>query len=132
MTEANDKSTILAVDDAPENLDVLKGILAPDYTVKIAVNGAMALKIAEKQAPDLVLLDVMMPEMDGYEVCRRLKSNALTADIPVIFVTAMGETTDEAAGLEVGAADYITKPINPTILAAVSYTHLTLPTNREV
>jgi sigma-B regulation protein RsbU (phosphoserine phosphatase) len=118
--------TVLAVDDTPENLDVVKGILASEYTVKVAINGSMALKIAEKQAPDLILLDIMMPEMDGFEVCRRLKAEPGTRDIPVIFLTAMDQTTDEAAGFEVGAADYITKPINPPILEARVRTHLAL------
>jgi sigma-B regulation protein RsbU (phosphoserine phosphatase) len=121
-----EKRVILAVDDTPENLDVVKGILSPEWVVKAAINGPMALKIAEKQPPDLILLDVMMPEMDGYEVCRRLKSNPLTRDIPVIFLTAMDKTADEASGFELGAADYITKPINPPILEARVRTHLAL------
>jgi len=123
MTE---KRVVLAVDDTPENLDVVKGILSPEWVVKAAINGPMALKIAEKQSPDLILLDVMMPDMDGYEVCRRLKSNPLTRDIPVIFLTAMDKTADEASGFELGAADYITKPINPPILEARVRTHLAL------
>lgn len=123
MTE---KRVVLAVDDTPENLDVVKGILSPEWIVKAAINGPMALKIAEKQAPDLILLDVMMPEMDGYEVCRRLKSNPLTRHIPVIFLTAMDKTADEASGFKLGAADYITKPINPPILEARVRTHLAL------
>jgi sigma-B regulation protein RsbU (phosphoserine phosphatase) len=120
------KPVILAVDDTPENLDVVKGILASSYTVKAAINGSMALKIAEKQAPDLILLDIMMPDMNGYEVCQRLKSNPATKDIPVIFLTAMDQTTDEASGFELGAADYITKPVNPPILKARVKTHLAL------
>ena len=126
MPDKKAQKTVLAVDDTPENLDVVKGILASDYTVKVAINGQMALKIAETQAPDLILLDIMMPEMDGFEVCRRLKSEPVTRDIPVIFLTAMDQTTDEAAGFEVGAADYITKPINPPILEARVKTHLAL------
>jgi sigma-B regulation protein RsbU (phosphoserine phosphatase) len=86
----------------------------------------MALKIAYKQTPDLILLDIMMPEMDGYEVCRRLKENKQTKDVPVIFLTAMDQTTDEAQGFELGAADYITKPVNPPILEARVATHLAL------
>ena len=121
-----DKSTILAVDDTPENLDVVKGILTPEFVVKAAINGPTALKIAEKQAPDLILLDVMMPDMDGYEVCRILKSNPDTVDIPIIFLTAMDKTADEASGFELGAADYITKPVNPLILEARVRTHLAL------
>jgi len=126
MPDTPAKPVILAVDDTPENLDVVKGILASRYTVKAAINGPMALKIAEKQAPDLILLDIMMPGMNGYEVCQRLKSNPDTKDIPVIFLTAMDQTTDEASGFELGAADYITKPVNPLILEARVKTHLAL------
>jgi sigma-B regulation protein RsbU (phosphoserine phosphatase) len=120
------KLTILAVDDTPENLDVVKGLLGADYLVKAATSGPMALKIAEKQTPDLILLDIMMPDMDGYEVCRRLKENKQTRNVPVIFLTAMDQTTDEAHGFELGAADYITKPVNPPILEARVSTHLAL------
>lgn len=126
MPSPTDKATILAVDDTPENLDVVKGLLSVDYTVKAATSGAMALKIVEKHAPDLILLDIMMPDMDGYEVCRRLKSNELTRNIPIIFLTAMDQTTDEAQGFDLGAADYITKPVNPPILQARVSTHLAL------
>ncbi|MHC4070638.1 MAG: SpoIIE family protein phosphatase [Planctomycetota bacterium] len=126
MSDTDKKFTILAVDDTPENLDVVKGILTPEFIVKAATSGAMALKIAEKQAPDLILLDIMMPEMDGYEVCRRLKADEQTRDIPVIFLTAMDQTTDEAQGFGLGAADYMTKPVNPPILQARVRTHLAL------
>jgi CheY-like chemotaxis protein len=126
MTLSTKKATILAVDDTPENLDVVKGLLSDDYIVKAATSGAMALKIVEKQRPDLVLLDIMMPGMDGYEVCQHLKDNDETRDIPVIFLTAMEQTTDEAQGFELGAADYITKPVNPPILKARVRTHLAL------
>jgi len=125
------KPIILAVDDTPENLDVVKGILATDYTVKAAINGKMALKIAKAQPPDLILLDIMMPEMDGYEVCRHLKANPQTAQIPVIFLTAKGQTEDEAQGLELGAADYIMKPVSPPILKARVKTHLILKQNMD-
>ena len=123
---SQEKPVVLAVDDTPENLDVVKGILTPEYTVRAATSGAMALKIIEKQRPDIVLLDIMMPEMDGYEVCRRTKANEETRDIPVIFLTAMDQTTDEAKGFDLGAADYITKPVNPPILEARVRTHLAL------
>jgi len=126
MPDNKDKFTILAVDDTPENLDVVKGILSPEYIVKAATSGPMALKIAEKQPPDIILLDIMMPDMDGYEVCRRLKENEHTKDVPVIFLTAMDQTTDEARGFELGAADYMTKPVNPPILKARVGTHLAL------
>jgi len=126
MTEMPHKPVILAVDDTPENLDVVKGILSSHYTVKAAINGPMALKIVEKQPPDLILLDIMMPGMNGYEVCERLKSNPDTSNIPVIFLTAMDQTTDESKGFGLGAADYITKPVNPPILEARVKTHLAL------
>lgn len=125
------KPVILAVDDTPENLDVVKGLLVPEYQVKMAPNGQVALKIAELQAPDLILLDIMMPDMDGYEVCRRLKANSVTSDIPVIFLTAKGETADEAEGFLLGAADYIHKPVNPPILKARVKTHLALKQNMD-
>jgi DNA-binding response OmpR family regulator len=105
---------------------VVKGILANDYTVKAAINGEMALKIVEKSPPDIILLDIMMPGMSGYEVCEQLKADSSTRDIPVIFLTAMEQTTDEARGFELGAADYITKPVNPPILEARVRTHLAL------
>src|SRR5210317_1956749 len=126
MTVSASKPVVLAVDDTPENLDVVKGILATDYMVKAAINGEMALKIVEKAPPDLILLDIMMPGMSGYEVCEQLKANPDTRDIPVIFLTAMEQTTDEAKGFELGAADYITKPVNPPILEARVMTHLAL------
>jgi len=126
MSEATEKFTVLAVDDTPENLDVVKGILSSEYIVKAATSGPMALKIAEKQRPDLILLDIMMPDMDGYEVCKHLKENEQTRDVPVIFLTAMDQTTDEARGFELGAADYMTKPVNPPILKARVATHLAL------
>jgi len=129
MVDDKRKATVLAVDDTPENLDVVKGILGQEYQIKAAVNGKMALKVAETQCPDLILLDVMMPEMDGYEVCRRLKANPTTSQIPVIFLTAKDQTTDETRGFELGAADYILKPVNPAILMARVKTHLALKYN---
>ena len=125
------KKTILVVDDAPENLDVVKSLLSPSYTVKAAVNGKMALKIVENRKPDLILLDIMMPEMDGYETCRRLKEVPSSQDIPVIFLTAKDQSVDEAKGFELGAADYIHKPFSPPILLARVATHLTLRQNME-
>lgn len=111
MSGNENKKVILAVDDAPENLDVVKGLLSPHYTIKAAINGPMALKIAEKQAPDLILLDIKMPGMDGYEVCRRLKADDTTANIPVIFLTGESEVASEVA--DVGGAGYVIKPIEP-------------------
>jgi len=126
MTSDDGKATVLAVDDTPENLDVVKGILANDYHIKVAVNGHIALKIAQSQSPDLILLDIMMPDIDGYEVCRQLKADPATRGIPVIFLTAKGETADEAEGFALGAADYILKPVNPPLLRARVKTHLAL------
>jgi putative two-component system response regulator len=120
----DEQTAIMVVDDSPDNIDVLRGILSANYSVKAAINGKQALKIAESNKPDLILLDVMMPEMDGYEVCKKLKANPLTQDIPVIFVTAKSQTMDEEKGFELGAVDYITKPISPSIVNARVKTHL--------
>ncbi len=110
-------ATLLVVDDTPENLEVLSRVLAPEYRVKAANSGLRALRICSQDPlPDLILLDVMMPDMDGKEVCRQLKADPRTADIPVIFVTAMTDTEDEARGFEIGAVDYITKPIRPPVV----------------
>ena len=119
--------TVLIVDDNSDNLDVLNGVLRPFYKVKAAINGELALKIvASKNKPDIILLDVMMPNIDGYEVCKRLKADPATANIPVIFVTAKTETKDEQFGLELGAVDYITKPISVPIVLARVKTQLAL------
>ncbi|SFU45411.1 response regulator [Pseudoduganella namucuonensis] len=121
------KPTILVVDDTPDNIDLLCAVLEQDYRTKIAVNGERALKIANGDAkPDLILLDVMMPGMSGYDVCKALKANPATRDIPVIFVTAMSEVTDEQTGLGLGAADYITKPISAPIVLARIKTQLSM------
>jgi putative two-component system response regulator len=121
------KHTVLIVDDTPENLTVMNGLLRDHYTTRIANSGERALKIAEDHPlPDLVLLDIMMPGMDGYEVCRRLKRNPRLAAVPVIFLTAKAEIEDEQAGFDVGAVDYITKPISPSIVLARVSTHLKL------
>ncbi len=122
----NKKPVVLAVDDTPENLDIVKAILTPEYKVKVATSGALALKIVNSQPPNIILLDVMMPEMDGYEVCRRLKSDPITAEIPIIFLTTQDQTADEAEGFSLGAADYIHKPVNPQILKARVATHVAL------
>ena len=116
--------TVLVVDDAPTNLNLLASLLNPMYQVKLAPSGPKALAIARKAPPDLILLDVMMPGMDGYEVCRQLKQHESTRNIPVIFLTAMSETEHEARGFEVGAADFIHKPISPAIVRARVKTHL--------
>jgi PleD family two-component response regulator len=121
------KQTVLVVDDTPENLSLITSFLKDLYTVKVATNGKKALQIAFSSEPlDLILLDIMMPEMDGYEVCRQLKSESHTAGIPVIFLTAKSDVEDEIKGLELGAVDYITKPISPPIVMARVRTHLRL------
>jgi putative two-component system response regulator len=121
------RPTVLVVDDTPENIDVLSGILQDDYSVRVATNGEKALAIARTEPmPDLILLDVMMPLVDGYEVCRRLKADYLTQRIPVIFVSAMNEIEDETRGFELGAVDYISKPVSPAIVRARVRTHLHL------
>ena len=131
--DAPSKPTILAVDDTPENLDLIRAVLANDYRMRVARDGLTALRLALQNPPDLILLDIMMPEMDGYEVCRRLKADPRLADIPVIFVTGMGEVADESRGFDVGAVDYITKPISPPVLARRVRTHLALyDQNREL
>ena len=125
--DAAGKVNLLVVDDTPENIDILSGILRKDYKVKAALNGMKALSIASQEPrPDLILLDIMMPEMDGYEVCEALKANPFTANIPVIFITAKSEEKDEELGLKLGAVDYITKPISPAIVLARVKTHLAL------
>ena len=119
--------TILAVDDTPSNLSLIAGLLKGRYRVKVANSGLKALSIVHGDLPpDLVLLDIMMPDMDGIEVCRRLKQDKRTQHIPVIFLTSMSKSEDERIGLEAGAVDYITKPISPPILLARVKTHLQL------
>lgn len=117
--KSTERANILVVDDTPENIDVLTGILKEEYKIKAALNGHVALKIATgKHKPDLILLDVMMPDIDGHEVCRQLKSNPESSHIPIIFVTAKAEISDEQIGFELGAVDYITKPVSPAIVKA--------------
>ena len=123
---ADHRHTILLVDDVAENLDILNAVLRPHYHTRVALNGDKALSIVHSQAPDLILLDIMMPGLSGYDVCARLKANPDTRDIPVIFITAMSEVEDEQHGLALGAVDYITKPISPPIVLARVKTHLAL------
>jgi len=119
-------TTVLIVDDNTANRAVLCGLLKDHYKVLVAVNGAQALEYCQLHSPDIVLLDIMMPEMDGYEVCRRLKSDPKTQAIPVIFLTAKSDIEDEQQGFDVGAVDYILKPISPPILLARVATQLRL------
>jgi phosphoserine phosphatase RsbU/P len=127
MNEVDQRKTILLVDDTPANIQVATSILKDIYKIRVATNGAKALALVkDAPRPDLVLLDVMMPEMDGYEVCTRLKADPQTRDIPVIFLTAQTEIEDETRGFEVGAVDYIHKPFSPAVVKARVQTHLVL------
>ena len=129
---SKEEPRILIVDDERLNIDVLNGLLRDTYTIMVAMNGKQALQAAQsKYRPDLILLDIMMPEMDGYEVCRQLKADEATRDIPVIFVTAMSSGDDEAKGFDVGAVDYIAKPIKPIVTMARIKTHLELKSQRD-
>ena len=117
---------LLVVDDEPANLQVLRHILQEDYRLLFAKDGAKALELAAREKPELILLDVMMPGMTGYQVCAQLKATPATSAIPVIFVTALADVEDEAQGFAVGAVDYITKPVSPAIVKARVRTHLSL------
>lgn len=118
------RSTILVVDDVPENITTLSGMLRDRYRVIFATSGVEALEAVREQKVDLILLDVMMPEMNGFEVCRRLKANIATKEIPVIFLTALNEVRDEAKGLELGAIDYLHKPCHSAIVRLRVQMHL--------
>jgi len=135
MKNTNDneqKKTVLVVDDAPTNIQMVNSILKDAYRIRIATNGTKALELVNASPrPDLILLDVMMPGMDGYEVCTRLKTDPATKDIPVIFLTGQTETSDETHGFEVGAVDYIHKPFSPAVVQARVHTHLVLRSIRE-
>ncbi|MBI5386322.1 MAG: response regulator [Verrucomicrobia bacterium] len=123
----NPKSVVLLVDDVPDNLRVVGNILQEDQVeIAVAASGAEALDFVNEDPPDLILLDVMMPDMDGFEVCRRLKKNVVSATIPVIFLTARTETEDIVAGFEAGGVDYVAKPFRPAELRARVRTHLHL------
>lgn len=129
--EGERREAILAVDDNPINLLALEGMLVPRYELLQARSGAQALAMVREQAVDLILLDIAMPEMDGYEVCRRLKQDAATAEIPVIFLTAAESRGSELAGLTLGAVDYLSKPVNMPILLARLRNHLDLRQARQ-
>jgi putative two-component system response regulator len=133
MHSAEDtRPRLLIVDDEPTNLQVLRHILQAHYRLLFATDGERALAIARQQHPDLILLDVMMPGTDGYSVCAQLKADAATEHIPVIFVTALSDTQDEARGFDVGAVDYITKPVSAPIVRARVRTHLSLVRMEEL
>ena len=127
MSADADKPVILLVEDTPANIHIAQSILKDDYRIRVATSGAKALELVKaKPVPALILLDVEMPEMDGYEVCRRLKSDPQTRDIPVIFLTGKTETESETKGFEVGAVDYVHKPFSPPVVKARVRTHLAL------
>jgi len=128
----SEKQKILIVDDTPENLDILQGLLQNEYKLFAATAGKIALQIAKKQIPDLILLDIMMPGMDGYEVCRRLKADESTKVIPIIFITAKVKTDDEIKGFEAGGVDYITKPFSPPAVLARVKAHLALKREKSL
>ncbi|AIQ46338.1 chemotaxis protein CheY [Paenibacillus sp. FSL R7-0273] len=125
------RPVILVVDDTPDNIALLSGLLKECYKVKVATNGEKALQIAKAAPPDLILLDIMMPGMDGYETCRRLMEDEVLREIPVIFLTAKEEVEDENKGFDSGAVDYITKPISAPILLSRVKTHLTLKRSKD-
>lgn len=126
MQIKNSKPTVLVVDDEPLNIETIAAVLQPEYRVLFTTKGANVLKMAEENCPDLILMDVVMPDMDGYSICRELKESQIAGNIPVIFVTAMNEEEYETTGFEAGGVDYITKPIKPFILKARIKTHIEL------
>ena len=126
------RQTILIVDDSPENIMILMDLLGDKYTITVATNGKRALQLAGCDTPpDLILLDVLMPDMNGYEVCSRLKTGPRTADIPVIFITALSDESDEQKGLDLGAVDFILKPFSPPLVQARVRNHLELKKHRD-
>jgi len=127
-----ERHKILIIDDVPANIQIMHAVLRDDYSVFFATSGRDGIRMAQKELPDLILLDIMMPDMDGYEVCTKIKSDPLTRQIPVIFITAMSNVEDEAKGLELGAIDYITKPFSPPIVNARVKNHLELKRHRDI
>lgn len=132
MKKKSEMPKLLIVDDASINIQLLNEALKNDCRIFFATNGRDALKIAATSLPDLILLDVMMPDMDGYEVCRKLKADPVLRAIPVIFITAMSQMEDETAGLELGAVDYITKPFHPSVVRLRVRNHLELKRQRDL
>ena len=131
-TEAGPRNLVLIVDDSPDGLQILNEVLKRRYEIRLARSGEQALQAAQqKPQPDAILLDIMMPGMDGYEVCSRLKANDATRDIPVIFITAKTDIEDAQRGFDLGGADYITKPILPPVVLARISTHIGLKLARE-
>lgn len=132
MMQTDDRPKILVVDDEPTNLQVLREVLNSEYRLQFARDGEKALQLAALELPNLILLDVMMPGMTGLEVCQRLKAAPATQGIPVIFVTALSDVSDESAGFAAGGVDYITKPISPPVVRARVKTHLSLVRSEEL
>lgn len=126
------RATILVVDDTPANIEIMHAMLNPDYEVLFATSGQEALELAVRTRPDLILLDIIMPEMNGHEVCRHLKADLVTKDIPIIFVTAMAAADSEEKGLRLGAIDYIVKPFSPAVMKARIANHLELKRYRDL
>ena len=132
LDAVDQRPCLLVVDDQPINIQALYRIFAPDHRVLMATSGAKALALCREDPPDLVLLDVEMPELDGYEVCARLKADEATRNIPVIFVTSHTDADEETKGLELGATDFIAKPVNPAVVRARVKTHLTLKAQSDL
>lgn len=124
MNNSNGRRTVLIVDDTPDNLTLLSNLLKDKYQTKVATSGATALQIVASSKVDLILLDIMMPDMDGIETCRLLKADPASADIPVVFLTAKSQQEDESLGRSVGAADFLRKPVNPDLLFTRVAAHL--------
>ncbi|MGE4536859.1 MAG: response regulator [Desulfovibrio sp.] len=131
MPDIDKRPFVLIVDDVPANIRILAEFLREGHDIRVATRGADALDLARRLPPDIILLDVVMPDMDGYEVCRRLKADPATAEIPIIFVTAKFAPEDEAYGLSLGAVDYIVKPASPAVVRARVKNHLELRAARE-
>jgi CheY-like chemotaxis protein len=132
MNQKNSKQTILVVDDSPVNIDVIDSILSDKYIVKAAISGKIALKIIKKIKPDLILLDIIMPELNGYEICQHLKADDETKGIPIIFITGQTGVDNEIKGFEMGGADYITKPIRPPVLLARVNAQMAIKREKEI
>ncbi|MCP4040844.1 MAG: diguanylate cyclase, partial [Gammaproteobacteria bacterium] len=132
MSDLHEWRRVLVVDDSPENVRLLNEILAGDYQVLFATSGAMALEVARAQNPDLILLDVMMPEMDGYQVCNELKRDPATDRIPIIFLTGKDRDEDEELGFGLGAADYLAKPVRPAVVKMRVRNQLELKRNEDL
>jgi len=126
------RSTILVVDDDPLNVKLLMNILEADYELLFALNGKKTIELAKEQQPDLILLDAIMPEQNGYQTCKLLKKDPITEEIPIIFISSLSDDDDEAAGLKCGAIDYITKPINTVIVKNRIFNHLELKHARDL